>query len=289
MPTALITAPASPQAAKPRKALGQHFLVDGRILNRILAAADLTPPEVVLEIGPGRGVLTRQLVRRAARVIAVELDAALAAALPARLGHPSNLEVVAADARTVDLAALLGAPMPYKVIANLPYYAANPILRRLLEMDAAFRPQLMTVMVQREVAESIAAVPGKMSLLSVAVQYYAIPRLICAVPPSAFRPPPKVASAVVRLDLRPQPAVAVADTAAFFALVRAGFAAPRKQLRNSLSHGLNQPGNSIDPLLAAAGIDGRRRAETLALEEWAALYREWAAAGTLGERSGERA
>ena len=289
MPTALITAPASPPAAKPRKALGQHFLVDGRILNRILAAADLTPPEVALEIGPGRGVLTRQLVRRAARVIAVELDAALAAALPARLGHPSNLEVVAADARTVDIAARLGAPTPYKVIANLPYYAANPILRRFLEMDAAYRPQLMTVMVQREVAESIAAVPGKMSLLSVAVQYYAIPRLICAVPPSAFRPPPKVASAVVRLDLRPQPAVAVADTAAFFALVRAGFAAPRKQLRNSLSHGLNRPGNGIDPLLAAAGIDGRRRAETLSLEEWAALYAAVAAAGPLGERSGERA
>ena len=289
MPTALTPAPASPPAAKPRKALGQHFLGDGRILNRIVAAADLTPQDVVLEIGPGRGVLTRQLVRRAARVIAVELDAALAAALPARLGHPSHLEVVAADARTVDLAALLGAPMPYKVIANLPYYAANPILRRFLEMDAAYRPQLMTVMVQREVAESITAVPGKMSLLSVAVQYYAIPELICAVPPSAFRPPPKVASAVVRLDLRPQPAVAVSDTAAFFALVRAGFAAPRKQLRNSLSHGLNRPGNGIDPLLAAAGIDGRRRAETLALEEWAALYDAVAAAGPLGERSGERA
>ena len=289
MPTALITAPASPPAAKPRKALGQHFLGDSRILNRILAAADLMPQDVVLEIGPGRGVLTRQLVRRAARVIAVELDAALAASLPARLGHPSNLEVIAADARTVDLPARLGAPTPYKVIANLPYYAANPILRRLLEMDAAWHPQLMTVMVQREVAESIAAVPGKMSLLSVAVQYYAIPRLICAVPPSAFRPPPKVASAVVRLDLRPQPAVAVADTAAFFALVRAGFAAPRKQLRNSLSHGLNRPGHCLDPLLAAAGIDSRRRAETLSLEEWAALYQAAAAAGAIDGKSEAKA
>lgn len=271
--------------APPRKALGQHFLVDGRILNRLLTAADLTPQDVVLEIGPGRGALTRQLLRRAARVIAIELDAALAAALPARLGHPPHLEVVNADARTVDLAALLTAATPYKVIANLPYYAANPILRRFLELDAAYRPQLLTVMVQREVAESIAAAPGRMSLLSVAVQYYALPKLICAVPPAAFRPPPKVASAVVRLDLRPQPAVAVADSAAFFALVRAGFAAPRKQLRNSLGQGLRQPGSAIDPLLAAAAIDGRRRAETLSLEEWAALYQAAAAGGDFLEKS----
>lgn len=273
--------------APPRKALGQHFLVDGRILNRLLTASDLTPSDVVLEIGPGRGVLTRQLLRRAARVIAVELDAALAAALPARMGHPPHLEVVNADARTVDLAALLDGATPYKVIANLPYYAANPILRRFLEMAAAYRPQLLTVMVQREVAASIAAAPGRRSLLSVAVQYYAIPKLICAVPPAAFRPPPKVASAVLRLDLRPQPAVAVADSAAFFALVRAGFAAPRKQLRNSLGQGLGRPGSDIDPLLAAAAIDGRRRAETLALEEWAALYQAVAAAdaGDLLEKS----
>lgn len=271
--------------APPRKALGQHFLVDGRILNRLLTASDLTPPDVVLEIGPGRGVLTRQLLRRVARVIAVELDAALAAALPARLGYPPHLEVVNADARTVDLTALLTAATPYKVIANLPYYAANPILRRFLELAAAYRPQLLTVMVQREVADSIAAAPGRRSMLSVAVQYYAIPKLICAVPPAAFRPPPKVASAVLRLDLRPQPAVAVADTAAFFALVRAGFAAPRKQLRNSLGLGLGRPGSAIDPLLAAAAIDGRRRAETLSLDEWAALYQAVAAAGDLLEKS----
>ena len=271
--------------APPRKALGQHFLVDGRILSRLLTAADLTPPDVVLEIGPGRGVLTRQLLRRAGRVIAIELDAALAAALPARMGQPPHLEVVNADARTVDLTALLSAATPYKVFANLPYYAANPILRRFLEMDDAYRPQLLTVMVQREVADSIAAAPGRMSLLSVAVQYYAVPKLICAVPPAAFRPPPKVASAVVRLDLRPQPAVAVDDTDAFFALVRAGFAAPRKQLRNSLGQGLRRPGSAIDPLLTTAAIDGRRRAETLSLEEWAALYRAAAAADALGETS----
>ena len=268
-----------PAAAKPRKALGQHFLVDAGILNRITAAAELAPEDVVLEIGPGRGALTRRLTQRAGRVIAVELDGSLAAALPGRLGYPANLEVVAADARTVDIAAVLGAPVTYKVIANLPYYAANPILRRFLELDAPYRPQALTVMVQREVAASIAAGPGKMSLLAVATQYYAIPKMICAVPPGAFRPPPKVASAVVRLDLRAQPAVSVSDAGGFFDLARAGFAAPRKQLRNSLAQGLNQPGGGVDRLLAAAGIDGRRRAETLSLEEWAAVYGAWAADG----------
>ncbi len=274
-----VTAYPKPAAAKPRKALGQHFLVDAGILNRITAAAEVAAEDVVLEIGPGRGALTRRLTQRAGRVVAVELDAGLAAALPARLGYPANLEVITADARTVDIAALLGAPVAYKVIANLPYYAANPILRRFLELEADWRPQSLTVMVQREVAASIAAGPGKMSLLAVATQYYAIPKLICAVPPGAFRPPPKVASAVVRLDLRAQPAVAVADAGGFFDLARAGFAAPRKQLRNSLGQGLNQPGSCIGQLLAAAGIDGRRRAETLSLEEWAAIYRAWAADG----------
>lgn len=274
-----VTASPKPVATRPRKALGQHFLVDAGILNRITAAAELTPEDVVLEIGPGRGALTRRLTQRAGRVIAVELDGDLAGALPARLGYPSNLEVMAADARTVDIAALLGAPTPYKVIANLPYYAANPILRRFLELEADWRPQSLTVMVQREVAASIAAGPGKRSLLAVATQYYAIPKLICAVPAGAFRPPPKVASAVVRLDLRAQPAVAVADTGEFFDLARAGFAAPRKQLRNSLAQGLNQPGGCVDRLLAAAGIDGRRRAETLSLEEWAAVYGVWMTAG----------
>ena len=274
-----VTAYPKPAAAKPRKALGQHFLVDAGILNRITAAADVAAEDVVLEIGPGRGALTRRLTQRAGRVVAVELDAGLAAALPGRLGYPPNLEVVVADARTVDIAALLGAPVAYKVIANLPYYAANPILRRFLELDAPYRPQSLTVMVQREVAASIAAGPGKRSLLAVATQYYAIPKLICAVPAGAFRPPPKVASAVVRLDLRAQPAVAVNDAGGFFDLARAGFAAPRKQLRNSLAQGLNQPGNCVDQLLAAAGIDGRRRAETLSLEEWAAIYGAWMADG----------
>jgi 16S rRNA (adenine1518-N6/adenine1519-N6)-dimethyltransferase len=259
--------------ARARKALGQHFLVDNSILNRIATAAELIPDDVVVEVGPGLGSLTRRLLQQGGRVVAVEMDAELAASLPLRLGSPSNLTVVEADARTVDIASLVGQEIPYKVVANLPYYAANPIIRRFLESEP--RPLLMVVMVQREVAQSMVASPGKMGILSVAVQYYAVVSLVCNVPPRAFRPPPKVTSSVVKLRLRESPAVAVADPEAFFTLVRAGFSAPRKQLRNSLSQGLGVSGEEAGQLLTSAGIDGKRRAETLSLEEWARTYYTW--------------
>ena len=262
-----------PSRAGPRKALGQHFLTDTRILNRILAAAELVPEDQVLEIGPGRGVLTRRLVERVGRVVAVEMDRELAADLPSRLNHPPNLEVVHGDARTIDLAPLLGGDAPYKVAANLPYYAANPIVRRFLESRP--KPALLVVMVQREVAQSMLAKPGGMSILSVATQYYAQPSLVCNVPPRSFSPPPSVHSSVVRLDVRSHPAVAVTDDSAFFHVVRAGFSAKRKQLRNSLSHGLGVHPSTVSSLLDDLAFDGRRRAETLTLDEWALIYHAW--------------
>ena len=265
----------TPKGSKARKSLGQHHLVDAGVLARILAAADLTDEDVVLEVGPGLGTLTRGLLERVSRVVAVEMDPHLAASLPSRLGHPANLTTVAADARTMDIGSLVGNGPGYKVVANLPYYAANPIVRRLLEAEP--KPWLMVVMVQQEVARVMVAEPGRMGLLSVATQYYAQPALVCDVPPAAFRPQPKVTSAVVRLDVRERPAVAVADREAFFAMVRAGFSAPRKQLRNSLSHGLGVPGAVVGHLLESLELDGRRRAETMTLDEWAALYRGWAA------------
>ena len=243
------------------------------MLDRILAAAELTDEDVVLEVGPGLGTLTRGLVERVSRVVAVEMDPRLAASLASRLGHPANLTTVEGDARTMDIGSLVGNEPGYKVVANLPYYAANPIVRRLLEADP--KPGLMVFMVQQEVARVMVAEPGRMGLLSVATQYYALPSLVCDVPPAAFSPPPKVTSAVVRLGIRPKPAVAVADREAFFALVRAGFSAPRKQLRNSLSHGLGVPGAVVGELLESLDLDGRRRAETLTLNEWAAVYRGW--------------
>jgi 16S rRNA (adenine1518-N6/adenine1519-N6)-dimethyltransferase len=259
--------------AGPRKALGQHFLTDGRILSRVLAAAEITSEDTVLEVGPGRGALTRRLVGQAARVIALELDPQLAAALPAHLDDPPNLTVVEADARKVDIGSLLGPDAVYKVVGNLPYYAANPIVRRFLESIP--QPRLMVVMVQQEVARSMAAGPGKMGLLSVATQFYAVPRIVCSVPPRVFRPPPKVTSALVRLEVRAGPPVDVADPDAFFSLVRAGFSAPRKQLRNSLGHGLGVANQVVGRLLSDVGLDGSLRPANLSLEDWAMIYRAW--------------
>lgn len=264
------------RTSRPRKSLGQHFLADSRVVARIAEAADLGPDDTVIEIGPGRGVLTRRLVQQAGSVIAVELDRQLCEELPARLDFPDNLQCVMADAREVDLPRLAAQQRgaqegTYKVVGNLPYYAANPIIRRTLESVPP--PSLALFMVQREVAESMTASPGSMGLLSVATQLYADTRLVCSVPPSAFRPPPKVRSSVVRLDVRPEPAVPVTDRDEFFAVVRAGFSAPRKQLHNSLGHGLALDAKSVSAILGTAAIDGTRRPATLSLEEWAAVCR----------------
>ena len=267
-----VTSALTPRSG-PRKALGQHFLSDQRIVAQIVAAAELDSDDLVVEVGPGRGVLTRRLVQAAGRVIAIEKDTQLAASLPDRLSHPPNLVTVQDDARTVDIASLVGAGVAYKVVANLPYYAANPILRRFLESEP--KPTLAVVMLQREVAQSMAAQPGDMSLLSVAVQFYARPSVVCQVPSRAFNPPPKVASTVVRLDLLPDPAVAVESPQDFFDFVRAGFFAPRKQLRNSLGRGLGIAGATVGEIVSSVGLDCRRRPETLAMKEWELLYRAW--------------
>lgn len=229
--------------------------------------------DLVVEIGPGRGALTRRLLAHAARVVAIEMDEDLAQSLVHRLGHPTNLYLVNADARSVDLSRVVKGFEPYKVVANLPYYAANPIIRRFLE--ASHRPTEMVVMVQREVAESVTATPGKMSILSVAVQFYAEAKMVCTVPPSAFRPAPKVTSAVVRLELLANPPLGKSQAPAFFDLVRAGFSAPRKQLHNSLGRGLGQPAGEAHRILKAAGVDGSRRAETLSLNEWLKVFQAW--------------
>ena len=250
-----------------RKALGQHFLTDRRVLSRILEAADVSLEDTVVEVGPGRGFLTRELVKLVRRVVAVEIDETLAGGLATKLDNPPNLEVLTADARTADL----DVEGPYKVVANLPYYAANPIVRRFLEMKR--QPARLVVMVQKEVALSMTASPGRMTVLSVAVQFYGSPRLVCSVPPRAFRPAPKVHSAVVSIDVKPEARNRVDDESRFFQLVRAGFAAPRKQLRNSLAQGLRVDGAEASALLASADIDARRRPGTLTVEEWILLYK----------------
>ena len=256
-------------APRAKRSLGQNFLVDRRVLAREVDAAELSPADQVLEIGPGRGILTERLAESAGRVVAVELDDVLAARLSDRFADRANVRIVAGDARTVDVAALLDMSTGYKLVANLPYYAATPIVRRFLEMDSG--PRLMVVMVQREVARSMTASPGQMSLLSVATQLYGRPRVVASVPPRAFRPVPKVTSAIVRIDVYERPALRLRSERDFFRLVRAGFSARRKQLRNALSQGLSLPTAEVESLLSRAGIDPKRRAETLDLAEWGAL------------------
>ncbi len=261
---------AAGRPARAKKALAQHFLVDRRVLARILEAAEVSPGDTVVEVGPGRGALTTELAERAGRLVAVEVDEALAASLAERYRGNPRVEVVTADARNVALASLVAPGTPYKVVANLPYYAASPIIRRFL--DAEHKPRLMVVMVQREVARRMTAEPGDMSILAVAVQVYGRPRTVCTVPPRAFRPAPKVSSSVVRIDVHDRPAVAFDSEHRFFHLVRAGFSAPRKQLRNSLSAGLAIPPRAAEELLSRAQIDATRRAETLSLGDWDRLY-----------------
>ncbi len=256
----------------PRKALGQHYLLDQDIVHTIVRAADLTPSNTVVEVGPGPGTLTRHLIDEAGRVVVVEIDPALAAALPRRLGNPPNLVVINEDARTADLSQLTPEGADYKMVSNLPYYAAAPILRRFLE-DCLPRPSALVVMLQKEVAESILAANGRMSLLAVAVHLYGKPSPVCDVPASAFRPKPKVASAVIRIDTLPRPAVDVNDLDGFFKVVRAGFAAPRKQLRNSLAQGLDVGTQQARAFLEKAGLDASLRAENLTLDQWAGLHR----------------
>ena len=258
---------------RPRKSLGQHFLVDSRVANRIVAAAELTVADTVVEVGPGRGILTRRLAERAGHVVALELDERLARELPSRLDAPTNLEVRHGDARHVAIEGLVETGREYKVVANLPYYAASPIVRRFLESAAP--PTLMVVMVQREVGEAMTAKPGAMTLLSVATQYYADASVVVHVPPRAFRPPPRVASTVVKLMARDAPAVSVEDVERFFALVRAGFAAPRKQLRNSLAQGTGAIPAAVGATLDDAGIDETRRPATLTIAEWGDLDAVW--------------
>jgi len=256
---------------RPSKGLGQHFLTDPVALERIVAAAELSEQDWVLEIGPGLGHLTRKLVERAGQVVAVELDPAMVAALTEELGDCPNLRIVPGDILELDVVELMEGH-PFKVVANLPYYITSAVLRYLLE--ATLRPTLIVVTVQREVAQRIVAGPGEMSLLAVSVQFYGRPRIVARVPAGAFYPPPKVESAVVRIDLYPQPPLEVEDVEGFFRVVQAGFGQRRKQLKNALAHGLGCPVDAVAAALQRAGVDPRRRAQTLSVGEWGVVYRE---------------
>lgn len=253
--------------------LGQRFLVDRSVLAAIVDAAELSGDDDVLEVGPGHGVLTRELARRARSVTAVEIDQRMVAVLADTLGGLGNVRVVRADALTVDLFAL-GERAPTRIVANLPYQITSPLLVRFLGDDR--RPPLVVVLVQEEVARRIVATEkdgGERGFLSVFCQSFAEPWIVRRVPARAFRPAPRVSSAVVALRSRPRPAFAPLPQEAFLALVSDAFRHRRKQLPASLAHEAQVPRQRAEAALAACGIEPRRRPEELSLAQWVALAR----------------
>lgn len=252
----------------PRKALGQNYLADPSILEKMVEAAGVQAEDAVLEIGPGLGSLTRHLARSARRVVAVEIDQGLIPILQQVLADEPNVSVIHADILSLDPAEIM-AGEPYLVVANIPYYITSAIFRHLLE--SRHRPQRLVLTVQREVAGRICAAPGDMSLLALSVQVYGAPRPVLRIPARAFYPPPKIDSVTLRVDLFDQPLIPAGQMNAFFRLAKAGFSQKRKTLRNALSGGLGWTPEQAEQLLQAAGIDAGRRAETLSLAEWRSL------------------
>ena len=252
----------------PKKSLGQHWLKDPEILADIAEAAELTGDDVALEIGPGLGTLTSRLLARANSVTAVEFDADLARKLPGQFPG-KKLTVVNQDILQFDLNQL---PKNYKVVANVPYYITSKIVEKL--MTAENKPSIAVLLVQKEVAERIAAEAGNMSILSVSVQIFAEAELDIEVPRQFFTPPPKVDSQVVVLRTRDDPLITPEDQRDFFRIVKAGFSAKRKKLRSSLSGGLGIDKSVAEELLKNAGISPDARAEDLAIEDWKRLLKE---------------
>ncbi len=250
------------------KGLGQHLLISRKALDAVVEAAELSPDDNVLEVGAGTGVLTVELARRSRRVVAVEMDRAILPVLREVVDPFPNVEIIPRDLLTVLPEEVFG-EQPYKFVANLPYYITAMILRHILE--ARNRPTRVVVMVQREVAERMTAAPGEMNLLGLSAQFYGTPHIVAQVPKTAFYPPPKVDSAVVRLDLFPEPPLEGASREFFFSLARAGFAEKRKQLHNSLERNLHLAPEQVMGWLATCAIDPERRAQSLSLEEWLAL------------------
>lgn len=254
---------------RPRKALGQHFLRDTGVLQDIADAVRVPEGGIVLEIGPGTGQLTEFLLKKGYTVIGLEIEDRMIDHLERRFRGNTQLRVVPGDARLFEPSDVIPAGVPFTVVGNLPYFAANPIIRHILESSP--QPTEMVVMVQREVAKEIAAREGDWSLLTISVRVYAEPELLFDVAPEAFDPPPAVVSSVVRMTLRAEPLVPAERNEEFFDFVSRVFRNPRKQIHNSLSRGIWLPPDGARAALAKAGIAAMRRPETLNIAEWIAL------------------
>jgi 16S rRNA (adenine1518-N6/adenine1519-N6)-dimethyltransferase len=264
---------------RPSKGLGQNFLFERGVVQRMVRALDVGEDDFVLEVGPGLGILTEELLQYAGAVTAIELDRRLADHLRETFGNCPGFRLVEGDALSVDLSALIAPDRPYLVAANLPYSVGTAVLRRLLETP--HRPERLALMVQREVAERLVAGPPKMTVVGVATQFYTEPRLAFFVPPTVFIPPPKVESAVVVLETRLHLPLPEVNHRQFFSVVNAGFRHKRKQIANSLADELGMPKPEVVAWLSAAGIDPSRRAESLSVPEWVALTKTAPATLTL--------
>lgn len=259
---------------KMSKKLGQNFLIKRGIVDEIVHAAELTPGEPVLEVGPGIGTLTQGLAQSGADVTAIELDRRLLEVLDTTLASYDNVRIIHGDVLKLDVPSIMN-HKPFKVVANLPYYITTPIIMSLLESKLPI--ERLVVMVQKEVALRMVAKPGTKDYgaLSVAVQYYTEPDIVLDVPPKSFLPAPAVTSSVIRCVLRDKPPVDVIDEKLFFRVVKAGFAQRRKTFANTMkTTGLSK--DRIKELLAKANIDGQRRGETFTLQEFADVANAWA-------------
>jgi 16S rRNA (adenine1518-N6/adenine1519-N6)-dimethyltransferase len=257
---------------RPDKSLGQNFLTDPGILKRIVEIAEIDSQDLILEIGAGLGHLTRQLAEKARQVIAVEIDQRLLPALEDSLGSIENIQIIQGDILQLDPGDLVG-QQDYLVVANIPYYITSSILRNLLE--AGTKPKRIILTLQYQVAHRICATSGKMSVLALSVLMYGEPYLTLRIPAGAFYPTPKVDSAVVRIDLYPEPILLGEAREDYFKLIKAGFQHKRKTLRNSLAAGLNWPKHKTQSLLSAARIDPNRRAESLSIPDWIELTHQY--------------
>lgn len=257
---------------RPDKSLGQNFLFRATSLRKVVQAASLSETDTVLEIGAGIGSLTKPLAQQAGRVVAVEFDRRLMPALREVVAGFANVQIVGGDIMQIPLDDLLGGH-DYKVVANIPYNITSALIRKLLETESP--PNQIVLTVQKEVAERIVALPGEMSLLALGVQIYGRPLIVDKIPAGDFYPSPRVDSAILRIDLPDRQPYSEEMVETVFKLARAGFEQRRKQLKNSLEHGLALNQGQIEAMMKAAGIDPRRRPQRLSVTEWVALAEEY--------------
>ena len=252
--------------AWPNKDLGQHFLTDKNVLEKMIETADISRNDVVVEVGPGIGIMTKELAKRAKKVYAIEIDPKIAEILSTICIQYPNLKIVRGDIRDFSPKGI----GRYKVVANLPYYITSHVIKKFLEEKN--KPETITILIQREVAERICAKPGRMSILAVAVQFYGIPEVKELVSPLAFFPSPKVYSAILKIRVFKEPLFEDVDAKIFFRLVKAGFGEKRKMLANSISGGLGIEKELAEKLLKGAGVEPMLRAERLSLDDWRRIY-----------------